>query len=111
MLVNYIKAYSSDYKGYKRNVSDGHGGYRIYYVYDYYYYFEFQKTNNTRYLVIEYSLGASSAQYLIFDNTVKGKYDEPSETPRKRAKLCNNNSFFGSWVYSYSCGLIFCNKV
>ena len=63
------------------NVSDGYGGYEIYYVNDYYYYFEFQKTNNTHYMVIEYSLGSTTASYLIFDNTRKGKYDEPSDTP------------------------------
>ena len=81
MPINYIKAYSSDYKTYERNVSDGYGGYYIYYVYDYYYYFEFEKTNNARLLVIEYNLRSSSASYLIFDNTGKGKYDEPSDTP------------------------------
>ena len=72
MPINYIKAYSSDYKTYEMNVSDGYGGYEIYYVNDYYYYFEFEKTNNTSLLVIEYNLRSSSATYLIFDNTRKG---------------------------------------
>lgn len=69
-LKNYIYCYSNSYTEHKHNVSDGYGGYYIYYTYDYYYYFEFtMPNNNTRYLIMGYDLSRSKAYYLYVDNT------------------------------------------
>lgn len=68
-LLDYKYCYSDTYSSTKHNVSNGYGGYRIYYTYDYYYYFEFKKPNDADYLIMGYDLSRSSADYLYVDNT------------------------------------------
>ena len=68
-LKNYINCYSDSSTKHEHNETDGNGGYIIYYTWDYYYYFEFTKPNNTRYLIMGYDLRGTYAYYLYVDNT------------------------------------------
>ena len=53
----------------EHNKTDIYGNYYIEYTWDYYYYFEFTKPNDTRYLIMGYDLSETYAYYLIVDNT------------------------------------------
>lgn len=57
-------------------MSDGYGGYRIYYTYDYHYFFEFQKPYNesANYLLLGYDLTGYRMDSIQVDNTRFKRY-------------------------------------
>ena len=68
--------YSDGYTTIKHNVSDGRGGYRIYYTYNYHYFFEFKKPINetANYLLLGYDLTGYRLSSLTVDNTRFRRY-------------------------------------
>ena len=66
--------YSDGTTSHKHNVSDGHGGYTVYYTYDYHYYYEFKKKANATFLVMSYDTRGYSPRYIKIDNTYFGRY-------------------------------------
>ena len=70
-LTSIKITYSVGTTSYKHNVSTPWGGYRVYYTYDYHYYFEFKKPTNqsVNYLVMGYNLIGYKMEYIKFDNT------------------------------------------
>ena len=73
ILTNVLSCYSDGVSSTEHNESTGYS-YRIYYTYDYYYFFEFIKPNNTKYLIMEYDLYHSDADYLEVSNTRFRRY-------------------------------------
>lgn len=71
-LSGYKDPYSTGTTSHKHNVSNGHGGYTIYYTYDHDYFYEFKKPENSTYLVMKYAKG--SASYVEINNTSLGRY-------------------------------------
>ena len=69
-------SYSDGSTSYKHNVSDGWGGYRIYYTYDYHYFFEFKKpfNQNANYLLLGYDLTGYRMKSIVVDNTRFRRY-------------------------------------
>ena len=66
----YIKWITS----HKHNISDGNGGWRVYYTYDHHYYYKFKKPENMTYLVMHYNLAGYVNKYIDIDNTNLGSY-------------------------------------
>ena len=73
-LPNNKDPYTSGTTSHKHNVSDGHGGWRVYYTYDHHYYYEFKKPENMTYLVMHYNLAGYTNKYIDIDNTYLGRY-------------------------------------
>ena len=76
LLQGRKDSYSDGSTSYKHNVSDGYGGYRIYYTYDYHYFFEFQKPYNesANYLLLGYDLTGYRMDSIQVDNTRFKRY-------------------------------------
>ena len=70
--INRKDPYSSAETEVEHNESNGYGGYRVYYTYDYDYYYEFIKPENKSYLIMDYYVG--NADYIIVDNTLWGRW-------------------------------------
>lgn len=68
-LSQLLNAYEEGSNTQKHNVSNGHGGRKIYYTYDKFYYYEFEKKTNSKYLVMRYSFSPNSIDYLTIENT------------------------------------------
>ena len=76
LLQGRQNCYSDGYTSIKHNVSDGWGGYRIYYTYNYHYFFEFKKPVNetANFLLLGYDLTGYHLSYLKIDNTRFRRY-------------------------------------
>ena len=85
----------------KHNISDGRGGYTVYYNYEYGYYYKFKRPDNiSEFLALEYSLAGYWMNYILVSN-IKDK-DETDESKDDEDHVLSNS-------YSYPIRHIFIN--
>ena len=72
-LPNKLNSYTEGVTTHKHNDSLPNGGYRVYYTYDRFYYYEFEKKNNSKYLIMRYSFSPLEINYLKVENTKLSK--------------------------------------
>ena len=72
-LPEKLDSYTHGTTQHKHNISNHHGGYRVYYTYDHFYYYELEKKTNIKYLIMRYSFSPTSIRYLDVENTKLSK--------------------------------------
>ena len=68
-LSEKLDSYTTGTKEHKNKIKDGNGGYKVQKTYDHFYYYEFEKKTNFKYLIMRYSFSPTKIRYLEVDNT------------------------------------------